>query len=273
MYVHQLDSWLGETPTVRYVVLFAGLSATMFPRIAAAPTGASQGETLRIGMSREQVRATVGPPQWEVPDLTVAAGRRGDSAVYKYGGASQQSIATKGTVYFNAEGRVSAVFGFNGSTTLPDLTLSEREEILDIIDESPGVCGVAFRSRRLVRAANALLAKGKDFVVRAIEEYLRLAPRVYRFSKWFLTEPPIFLGKPKKGRPRLPRCSSPMVPFSARKKPRHTRSVQRAAFQVVGPRGVTGPDNRDAAPDHRWGARGLLRAPLVGCSGLRREAA
>jgi hypothetical protein len=131
---------------------------------------------VKEGMSRDEVRALLGPPD-DVRTEHDAGWTCGGKTkeIWCYGSSGHLTAATLGEVYIDKEDRVQLICGQgNPPEGLPSET--ELRRLLEVLNQAPSYSvGSEYNPRKVIEAVNVLQPLGKEKALAVMEEFLRVA--------------------------------------------------------------------------------------------------
>ncbi|GMU22309.1 MAG: hypothetical protein AMXMBFR13_23950 [Phycisphaerae bacterium] len=139
---------------------------------------------VEIGMSPDEVRQILGEPDDTRDERDPGSlGSSDTKEVWCYGARRHLEFPTLGQVHFNVNDAVQLVCG--GSVLPPPVSVVPEEELrclLVLIDSAPSEIGPYYNPRDLITSVNGLLPSGKDKILTAMEEYVRVTPPWHKGS-------------------------------------------------------------------------------------------
>jgi hypothetical protein len=162
--------------------------------LALAPAFSHAGEPLRdrrafadamnkvkAGMSEDAVIALVGRPDDVSTEKDWPWRHGGTLKILRYGASGHMKAATLGQICIGKDHRVPDSFGeraFSGQGAPPPeglFTEAELRRLLEALNDLPGLHGLGYNPRPVIRAVNLLQPLGKKKAMAAIDEYLRVS--------------------------------------------------------------------------------------------------
>jgi hypothetical protein len=131
---------------------------------------------VKKGMSEEQVLSVLGKPDDVRTQFdSIGLSAHSSKGVWCYGTQGHLSYPTLGCVFFNKDGLAEFIYGGAGEPPAKDLFSEEQlRGLLRVIDTTPGSVNGPYDTLTLIKVVNALQPLGKEKVLAAIDEYLRI---------------------------------------------------------------------------------------------------